>query len=83
MYIGSPFFQFSIVFSAVYLQLRRDLSAFYSYYQACCLQSWLFTMIDSYCHAHLGRQGRHNTVDSSQQLLLQEHLDAATGTPGT
>jgi hypothetical protein len=35
------------------------------------------------CRTHLGRQGRHNTVRFFSAALLQECLDAATGTPGT
>jgi hypothetical protein len=35
------------------------------------------------CRSHLIRQGGHNTVGFFSTALLQEHLDAATGTPGT
>jgi len=35
------------------------------------------------CLAHLVWQGRHNTVRFFSTALLQERLNAATGTPGT
>ena len=86
-------FYFSSLFFSFFL---KNISPFnqgsiwetYQYHHSSAEEFWIHEILGSpclppICHTHLVWQGRHNMVWFFSTPLLQEHLDAATWTPGT